>query len=274
MKQMECELSFVCYSECRFLLASFQLQYVLSEIGKTHMEKALKTLPVNRIEAYEQVMTRITKSESHTSVTVARALTWLFHAARPLRMEELCEALAFEECSADIGGYMNFAPANIIEMCQSLVMHEESSGIVRFIHPTVHEFLKAYDLPAINLAKTCLAYLENKVFDDIVWNKESMQIRVQKYTLCLYAACFWGFHVQGEAETSPLIKEMFYRIWEIENKGNSILQMGRYANSRQEWLSFTKGWTLLHIIASNGLAIICNIFLDGESIERFIPCSL
>jgi hypothetical protein len=272
--QMECKPSFVCYSECRFLLASFQLQHVLSEIGQRHMEKALKTLPANRIEAYGQVMTRIKESGRHTSVTAIRALTWLSHAARPLRMEELCEALAFEQCPADIGGGINFFPADIITMCQSLVIHEESSGIVRFIHLTVQEFLTSYNLPAINLAKTCLAYLENNAFDDIVSNDESMRIRVQKYRLCLYAARFWGSHVRGEAETSLLIKEMFYRIWEIQNKRNSILQMTRYTDSAYGYLFFTKGQTLLHIIASNGLTIICKHFLDRESEDEYIACSL
>jgi hypothetical protein len=276
MKQMECELSFMCYSECRFLLATFQLQYVLSEIGKMHMEKALKTLPATRIEAYEQVMTRITKYESHTSVTVTRALTWLFHAARPLQMEELCEALAFEECPTNIGGDMNFVPAEIIAMCQSLVIHEESSGIVRFVHPTVQEFLKLYNLPAMNLAKTCLAYLESNAFDDIVLNGKSMQIKFQKYRLCQYVACFWGFHVRGKAETFPPIKEAFYRIWEIKKKSNSILQITMYADFKSHWptLSWPVGHTILHIIADNGLATICKLFLGGESKDRFIPCSL
>jgi hypothetical protein len=254
-------------------VASFQLQHVLSETGHTHMAKALETLPADRIEAYKQVMTRITKPGSHTSVTVTRALTWLFHAARPLRMEELCEALTFEECSTDIGGEMKFFPAQIIAMCQSLVIHEESSGIVRFVHPTVHEFLKSYNLPAINLATICLAYLENKAFDDIVTNGKSMRIRVEKYKLCLYAARFWDSHVRGEAEKLSSIKKAFFRTWGMENKRNSILQMTNYPISKRNSLHITAGQTLLHIIASNGLASICKFFLDGESEDGFIGCS-
>jgi hypothetical protein len=253
-------------------VASFQLQHVLSEIGHTHMAKALETLPADRIEAYKQVMTRITKPGSHTTVTVTRALTWLFHAARPLRMEELCEALTFEECSTDIGGEMKFFPAQIIAMCQSLVIHEESSGIVRFVHPTVHEFLKSYNLPVINLATTCLAYLENEAFDDIVTNRDSMELRMQKYKLCLYSARFWDSHVRGEAETFPSIRETFFRIWEMANKRNSILQMTNYAISNWDWLHITAGQTLLHIIASNGFSNFCKFFLDGESKDGFIGC--
>ena len=67
---------------------------------------------------------------------------------------------------ADIDGDPKFVTDDIIEMCQSLVVHEESSGVVRFIHPTVQEFLKSLELlPVINLAKTCLTYLENNAFD-------------------------------------------------------------------------------------------------------------
>ena len=61
------------------------------------MEKALKTLPADQIEAYKDIITRIRAAGDHTSVTAIRTLTWIFHAARPLHMDELREALCVEE---------------------------------------------------------------------------------------------------------------------------------------------------------------------------------
>ena len=106
------------------------------------MEKTLSFLPANEIEAYGQIMTRIRGVRGHTSKTAIRTITWIFCAARPLQMNELLEALSVEEQLGDVNVALKYKSADIIEMCHSLVVHEESSGIVRFIHFTVQEFFK------------------------------------------------------------------------------------------------------------------------------------
>ena len=105
-------------------------------------------------------------------------------------MDELLEALSVEGWQADIDHDRKFIAIDIIQMYQSLVVHQESSGVVRFIHPIVQQFLESLKLPVIGLAKTCLAYLEYNAFDNICQNEESMETRVQTYKLCLYAAQF------------------------------------------------------------------------------------
>jgi hypothetical protein len=228
------------------------------------MENALQKLPANQIEAYDEVLTRIRAAGSSTSDTANQTLTWIFHAARPLQMDELLEALCVKEWQLDIDRNRKFNAADIVQMCQSLVVYEESSGIVRFIHPTVQEFLKSLKLPVIDLAKTCLTYLEHNAFNDICANKESMETRVQTYKLCLYAAKFWGSHTRGETETLACIEQAVFRLLASENKRDSILQMIEYANSTWGELSFVKGQSLLHIIAQNGLATICKHVLKEK----------
>lgn len=228
------------------------------------MEKALNSLPTSEIEAYKQIMARIRAGTSHTSVTAIRTLIWIFHAARPLRMDELLEALYIEERLSGIDGNQKFVSVDIIEMCHSLVVYDEPSGIVRFSHITVQEFLKSRKLPVINLAKTCLAYLEYNAFNCICSNKKSMEIRIQTYRFCLYAARFWGFHVRGEAESLSCVQRTIFRLLASENKRNSIVQMAEYAYSRRGLPSFTEGQTALHIVATNGLATVCKHLLDRQ----------
>ena len=247
---------------------SFQLEHVLCETGQPHMEKALKELPANPHDAYQQVMTRIRATGSHTSVTAIRTLTWIFYAARPLLMDELRDALSVEAGATNIDGDRKLVTADIIEMCQSLVIHEESSGIIRFIHPTVQEFLKSIELlPVMTLAKTCLNFLENPIFDNICSDLESMELRVQTYRFCLYASKFWAFHTRGDAEVYSCIRQAVFRLFELENKRNSILQMEEYEEEAfvddRLKLFFIKGQTILHIIAKNGLPTICRHFLDA-----------
>jgi hypothetical protein len=228
------------------------------------MEKALKKLPVNEIEAYNEVLTRITAAGKSTSDIAHQTLTWIFHAARPLQMDELLEALCVKAWQPAIHRGPKFVAVDIVQMCQSLVVHEKSSGVVRFIHPTVQQFLESRKLPVIGLARTCLTYLEYDVFNDIC-SDESMETRVQTYKLCLYAAQFWGFHIRGKAENLPCIQQGVFRLLASEKKRNSIVQMANYAHSWDRRF-LVEGQTLLHIIARNGLATICGNLLNQRPI--------
>jgi hypothetical protein len=186
-------------------------------------------------------------------------------------MDELREALDVEEGHTSIG----LDDTDIIEMCQSFVIHEESSGIVRFIHPTVQEFLKSQNLSVVEPAKTCLAYLENSAFDDVCLDYKSRKTRLETYRFSRYATQFWGFHVRGEAEALSCIQEAVFRLLASQNRRNSINQMETY-DERFMWLepspSFVGGQTLLHFIAKNGLATICRNFLDEkQKHELYVP---
>jgi hypothetical protein len=79
----------------RFLLANFQLIFVLRETDQGSMREALKSLPSCESEAYEQVMTRI-RATKYTSEKALGTLSWIFHAQRPLQMDELREALVLQ----------------------------------------------------------------------------------------------------------------------------------------------------------------------------------
>ena len=120
--------------------------------------KAFKTVPKDMFSAYNDVMQRIENSRRRNDKDLAmRILSWLFRAQRTLRMDELLEALAIgptrmdcDENDSDDGDqdliHENMLqPFQVIECCKSLVLYEESSGLVRFTHYTVQEFIaKSY----------------------------------------------------------------------------------------------------------------------------------
>ena len=246
----------LCVSEFRFLLASFQAQHVLREDGQINMEKALQSLPTSQIEVYENAFFRITNSKTHTSKLAITTLTWICYAKRPLQKDELHEAICIEErVSYNKSAFI----ASIVDSCQSLVVYEESTGVVRFFHPTVQEFLNSKKLPSSNLAKACLTYLDRAAFSNICHDEESMRNRYSQYKFCLYAAQYWGFHTRGEAETCSSIQEVFFRLFTNEGTRNSILQMAYYSNF--ESLRFAEGQTILHVIARNGLFTMYELFI-------------
>jgi hypothetical protein len=157
------------------------------------MRKALNSLPSTPSKAYEQVLTRI-RAAKHSSETAFRTLTWIFHAKRAVRMDELREALVVQDkkqpVELDETDMQELLAADILEICQSLVVYEEASGVVRFSHFTVQEFLESQVresklcLPEIELAKTCLAYLPLKVFDeDYPWDDDSWRYQLNHYMI-------------------------------------------------------------------------------------------
>jgi hypothetical protein len=227
------------------------------------MEKALDTLPTELSMAYKEVIDRISKTDEESGDAGMRILTWIFHAARPLKMDELRVALDVEDGYSNIDDEPQFSKDDIVEMCQSLVVYEESSGVVRFVHPTVQEFLISCNLSAINLARTCLTYLENNSFDDACLVRDSLEFRLRKHKFCSYSAQFWGIHVQGEAENLPDIQETVIRLLSSHGRRNFIAQMTMYLRSRWYWAQTSRfGQTVLHIIAANGLGILSRKLLD------------
>jgi hypothetical protein len=183
-------------------------------------------------------------------------------------MNELLEALVVEEGDRDLKTEDMLPPTEVIECCQSLVLYEESSGLVRFTHYTVQEFitckLEQKLPPIIHLTKTCLTYLLFDAFDTLCLDLKSVEKRVEKYKFSRYAAQFWVLYTKGEAENELDIQRAVLSLLASENKRDSMLQLEKYANSSWGNISFTKGQTLLHVIAKNGLTTICELVLHAR----------
>jgi len=259
-------------SEHRFLLAEFQLKYVLDMRDPREMGDALKALPDNLKDVYEDVMDRIKGRGENDKKLAMQILSWVFHAARPLHMEELRQALSIRPGDKELDETVFLRSETIVEACGSLVIYDESSGIVRFAHYSVQEYLENKGLPSsIQLANTCLTYLALDTLKDPCPDTKSMEVRLRKYKFSEYAARFWGLHTKGEGENSP---ETRHRIFEVlETSRNSVLQMERYTRIGRSRhyvgvLDYIKGQTLLHVIAQYGLAILCGVLLDRKPLAR------
>ena len=181
-------------------------------------------------------------------------------------MEELLEVLVVEDGKHDLETGSFIEPGDVVECCKSLVLYVESSGIVRFTHETVNDYIRDnIDIlpPVTNLTKTCLSYLAFKVFDKPCDGKNSIEERVLKYKFSLYDAQFWGHHARA-AEECPDIQKTIIKCFASEDKRNAVLQLETYANSGLRDISFPKGHTLLHFLARTGLDRTCSVLLNDN----------
>jgi hypothetical protein len=227
--------------------------------------KALEMVPKDMSSAYNDVLQRIEKSRQGDKDLAMKILSWLFRAQRTLFMSELIEALVVETGDQDLDRDSMLQPADIIECCKSLVIHEESSGSVRFAHYTVQQFiaekLEHNLLSTIDLAKTCLTYLSFIEFKNPCLERASMIQRTDSYTFTRYAIEFWAHHVKGEIESLTEIQADIFRIFGSEDTRNSISQTEAFYTWNWFDGSYVKDRTLLHIAAKWGLLATCRLAL-------------
>jgi hypothetical protein len=228
--------------------------------------KALEIVPKDMSSAYNDVLQRIEKSRQGDKDLAMKILSWLFRAQRTLFMNELIEALVVETGDQDLERDSMLQPADIIECCKSLVIHDEFSGLVRFAHYTVQQFiaekLEHNLLSTIDLAKTCLTYLSFIEFSNLCPDLQSMKQRTESYQFGRYATEFWAAHVKGEAETLTDIQANIFRLFGSEKKRNSVLQIEGFYRWNFFNGAYTEGQTLLHIIAKRRLSTTCRRALD------------
>lgn len=216
----------------------------------------------------------IEKSEAESKELALKAVSWVWHAKRPLSMTELCQAVAVEWDFDDIEETDCPDPLDVIECCRGLLLHEQSSGIVRFAHHTIQPFLEANYrdqlLTTADLAATCLSYLLFDVFEEgPCGDEEAFDARVTSYNLATYAAQYWGTYMRGPGEEDSAIRKLLFRLMLSTQKREAMLEMVLKGNRVIPWSHTsstpTRALTALHIFAQNGLASICKSVLEMDN---------
>lgn len=231
------------------------------------MIEALKSVPTNVSDAYEDILVRIENAQ-HKDVTL-EILSWLYYARRPLLMDELREILSVRPGDTDLSPDYLDTPEQVVQYCQSLILFEQESGIVRFSHYTVEEFLskKAGMLsPTVELGKSCLNYL---MFDEFAngpcSDDSSQERRLTNYRFSCYAAEFWGSYCRGRGEECCDIVTQMLHVFDSTSRRESVVQLVSSLHQTSAKFHYTKHKTLLHVMVQNGLSAVCRLLLDVGS---------
>jgi len=147
--------------------------------------------------AYDATIGRIKAQEGDGARPGMEALMWISHSERPLKVDEICHALAVEAGSADIN--TNNVPSirTVLGSCQGLAAVDEGSSTIRLIHFTLKEYLSChadlFDRPHSKMAETCLTYLNFRVIKDL---SPSLSGNLRGTSLMEYSSLYWGTHVR------------------------------------------------------------------------------
>jgi len=238
----------------------------------------LATLPTTAVTLYDEVLRRVEEGGATSQDLALRTLSWIFHTAktRPLKMNELREMLVIEEGDTELNECQS-SGEDIIAVCQSLIICDPQSEVVRFSHLTVQEFLaERYRdklLPRSELAKVCLTYLTFDVFaEGACLNEESFDLRTKTYQCYDHAVQFWGHYTRGPGEEDPGIRNALLRLFKSPQKCSAIHQQQLLLQTSEPseiWKQISRpelwNWMPIHIIAREGLSTFyCFISTSGH----------
>ncbi|KAK1975825.1 ankyrin repeat protein [Colletotrichum cereale] len=169
------------------------------------VRRALADIPATLNGFYAGILARIPEQDR----AIARdALIWLCFSLRPLRLDELAEAVVLEEGDVDIDDDSRLTdPAIILEICQGLAHASDHS--VTLAHDSIRTFLQSdwirtsiasdFAVDAVEshrrIMRKCLSYLHLKPFSSgPVKRLRVIDNRIARYPLLKYATFMWPIH--------------------------------------------------------------------------------
>ena len=154
-------------------------------------------------------------------------------------------------------------PNHIIKVCQNLLVWDQETDNVSFIHSTAGEFIaQHFELWSVStLAALCLTYLAFDVFENYQDGLYDAITRTKEHKFYGYAAQFWGPLAQGDGERSTDVHQALIRLFSSENKKRSMFQTLALSDSAG---IFIEGQTLLHVVSELGLGEMCMLILTKK----------
>lgn len=234
------------------------------------MKMALGTLPPSLPDAYVDIINRIKAKGDESYNLAVKILSWINYATVPLSMRQVQEALTIDE-DDHIEEEDILQSESIVNVCGSLLAHDQASGIVRFTHYTVQEFLRSkysHELvPVVDLGKKCLTCLNFKEFESgPCQDAEALKQRIKKTEFCTYAAQAWGSYIRGDGEEDDGVVQNVRKLLTSENRTNTMLQLENLRDPNAPFGGYIKSQTALHVLAKIGLATICQKMLQDATV--------
>ena len=183
---------------------------------------ALRNLPTGFASAYGQILEQINFYSDEDRLLAEQLLKWIVCARRPLKVAEICCALAIEPGNEELD--WSKVPANseeLLDACDQLIRVDETMTI-NLIHSTVASYLlsnshRSASSPSISryflespkaqaeIATQCVSYLSLLSFRDRISKAEKLERftseELTAYPFLEYTTLNWWKHVVLAAES-------------------------------------------------------------------------
>ena len=224
------------------------------------MFQKVTTTGVDLDSVYSQTLQQIKEQKRDRRRLGMKVLMWLSHAKRPLRIDELCHALAVDVEATDLDP-KNIRPQDtVLGSCLGLAFVDKKTSTVRPIHDTLQKYLSRPGiLPGAHqmLGETCLAYLN---YDQIKRLPVNEAGDLGQIPFLEYSSFYWVAHAKIELSDRA------------ENLALELL------NQYENHISFKKFWssdypkprsplTCLHFASEVGIDALVAALIETKSYD-------
>ena len=246
---------------------------ILEMSTKSQRRRALETLPTGLYSSYKGIIARIRECPRESQGKLGMGvLMWLHFAYRPLKLEELQHALAVEKSHTEFDADNIPSQKVLLEYTLGLVLVDEETSTVRFVHYTLEEYLRKYAREGLpngcsSIAETCLTYLNFGELRQPCASNNSLEEKIIKYPFLNYAARYWGTHIKQESNDG--LTELVKTLVDHES-GSPPCAMQALFKCESSWDSpIAQKFSGIHAIAYFGLSVYMTYYcgLDGEILE-------
>ncbi|KAL8871234.1 MAG: hypothetical protein Q9174_002893 [Haloplaca sp. 1 TL-2023] len=213
-------------SKGMFLLARLYMDLLEDQISVAQIRNTIKDLHEGLDEVYGEVWKRVQQQKRVLSGLAQRAILWLSFASSQMTVDQLRHVVVTEQDHSDFDRDNMPATEVLIDACQGLVKIDNESQIIRLAHFTTYDFFRgelSRRIPDIHsiLAKTCLTYLQFKVFyrgpckyrssqkhfdmlgaHGTIEDTDILARRIAQFPFMKYAADHWGEHARLSPESA------------------------------------------------------------------------
>ena len=185
----------------RFLLVSLNIDAILQEITIHRRRQKLNAMTdgLGLGDAYSATLGRVKGQGGEKARLGMATLMWISHAEEPLEADELCHALAVEIESPDLNSDNVPSIGTLLSCCQGLVVVDKEASIVRLIHFTLQEYLRAhpelFGTAHSTIAETCLSYLNSQQIRALPIS-DYPDFRTTPFLE--YSSLYWGVHAKRD----------------------------------------------------------------------------
>lgn len=266
----------------RFLLPVLQLQGVLEAMTKSEVKASLRDLSASLGQAFENTIRRIGNEPPNPRQVATQALIWVSHARRPLKINELCHALATKLGDTELDQDSLLPSRSIIESCSGLIVLDDEESTVRLVHYTLQDYLQSRRPQAFlqeeryitQILLTYLCFDETSDAIDDYKTKERGVSNVDRGILeqalfLQYAATNWGYHAKlsRPSEFNELALNFLENKPKLTRATQSLTDpLGRglgHIRYCEPWESrYRSKRTGLHVVAGFGLVELLGLLLD------------
>ena len=213
---------------------------------------------VDRDCVYGRTLQQIKEQKGDLPRLGMGVLMWVSHAERPLRINELCHALAVDVEATDLDPKDIPLKDTVLGSCLGLVIVDKETSVVRLIHHTLREYLsQPWILPGAHkvLGETCLAYLN---YDQVKGLPVDSVEDYGQMPFLRYSSVYWGAHAKIELSDRAKILAL-----ELLNEYQKHISFAFF--SRAKWpgsRSNTRGFTGLHCASYFGVEAVVAALIE------------